>query len=133
MQFIRILLADDFRTWRSSVVSILSRRTDLQVVAEASDGIEAVERAEEFKPDLILLDIAMPRMNGIEAARIIRSLSPESKILFMSQECSAGIAQEAFNAGAQGYVLKTDADSELLPAIGTILEGGQYLSRHLEP
>jgi DNA-binding NarL/FixJ family response regulator len=93
--------------------------------------LEAVERAEELKPDLVLLDIGLPRVNGIEAGRRIRKISPNSKILFVSQESSADVVLEAFDLGAQGYLLKADAADELLPAVDAVLQGRQYLSRRL--
>jgi hypothetical protein len=95
--------------------------------------LEAVERAEELQPDLILLDIGLPRLNGIEAGRRIRKVAPNSKILFVSQELSADVVQEALDLGAQGYLLKDDAAGELLPAVDAVLQGRQYLSRRLRP
>ncbi len=132
MVSIRILVADDFGPWRSSVRHILAKRRDLQVVGEAADGLEAVQRAEELQPDLILLDLSMPDLNGIEAARRIFRVTPKSMILFVSQERSAAIAREALNTGAHGYVIKTDANSELLCAIAAVLQGKRFMSSQLE-
>jgi len=100
----------------------------LQVICEVSDGLEAVHKAEELKPDLILLDIGLPTLNGIEAARQIRKLAPDSKIVFLSQESSAEVVEEALRLGAWGYVLKTRAGSDLLPAVEAILSGKRFVS-----
>ena len=124
-------MVDDYEPFRRFVCSTLGKRRDLQVVGEASDGLEAVRKAEELQPDLIVLDIGLPTLNGIEVARRIRKLSPESKILFMSQESSADVAQEAFSLGALGYVVKAHAGSELLAAVEAVCEGRQFVSRGL--
>jgi DNA-binding NarL/FixJ family response regulator len=129
----KILVVEDLDRFRQFVVQSLRRRAEFQLIYEASDGLEAVERAEELKPDLILLDIGLPRVNGIEAGRRIRKVSPNSKILFVSQERSADVVQEALHLGAQGYLLKADAGGELLPAVDAVLQGRQYLSRRLRP
>ena len=100
----------------------------MQIVGEASDGLEAVRQAEELKPDLILLDIGLPTLNGIEAARQIRSLAPESKIIFLTQESSADVVREALSLGAWGYVVKARAGSDLLPAVEAVLLGKQFIS-----
>jgi len=100
----------------------------LQVVGEASDGLEAVQKAVELRPDLILMDIGLPTLNGIEAARQIRKLAPESKIIFLSQESSAEFVQEAFRLGACGYIVKTRAESELLTALETVISGKKFVS-----
>jgi DNA-binding NarL/FixJ family response regulator len=92
-----------------------------------SDGLEAVQKALERKPDLILLDIALPSLNGIEAARRIRKLVPESKIIFLSQESSADLVQEALSLGAHGYVVKAKAGSELLTAVETVISGKKFI------
>ena len=120
---VRILVVDDFEPWRQQVCSILQIRPGLRVVAEIADGLEAVQKAEELQPDLIVLDIGLPLLNGIEVARRVRKVSPKSKILFVSQESSADVVQEALRTGARGYVLKTDAGSELLIAINVVLRG----------
>jgi DNA-binding response OmpR family regulator len=99
----------------------------LQIVGEASDGLETVRKAEALQPDLIVLDIGLPTLNGIEAARRIRKLSPGSKILFISQESSSAIVHEALALGALGYVVKTHAGNELLEAVDTVLRGGQFV------
>jgi len=128
---VRILVVDDFEPWRQQVCSILQIRPGLRVVAEIADGLEAVQKAEELQPDLIVLDIGLPLLNGIEVARRVRKVSPKSKILFVSQESSADVVQEALRTGARGYVLKTDAGSELLIAINVVLRGEQFVSRRL--
>ena len=133
MRSCKILVVEDFDRFRQFVVLSLRQRAEFQLIYEASDGLESVERAEELKPDLILLDIGLPRVNGIEAGRRIRKVSPNSKILFVSQESSADVVQEALHLGAQGYLLKADAAGELLPAVDAVLQGRQYLSRRLRP
>jgi DNA-binding NarL/FixJ family response regulator len=129
----KILVVEDFDRFREFVVSSLRERAEFQLIYEASDGLEAVQRAEELQPDLILLDIALPRLSGIEAGRRIRTISPNSKILFVSQELCVDVVQTALHLGAQGYLLKADAGGELLPAVDAVLQGRQYLSRRLRP
>ena len=126
---IRVLVVDDYEPWRRYFATTLRKELGLQVIGEASDGLEAVQQAQELQPDLILLDIGLPRLNGIEAARRIRKLSPESKILFVSQECSVDLVQEALRTGAQGYVVKTDAKSEVVEAVNTVLRGDQFVGK----
>jgi DNA-binding NarL/FixJ family response regulator len=128
---VRILVVDDFEPWRRHICSTLKARQELQVVGEASDGLEAVQLAEGLKPELILLDIGLPTLNGIAAARQIRKLTPESKIIFVSQESSPDVVQEALNVGARGYVVKTMAARDLIAAIEAVLEGRQFVSSGL--
>jgi len=125
---IRVLVVDDNEPWRRYLAAALRKEQGLQVIGEASDGLEAVQKAEELQPDLILLDIGLPTLNGIESARRIREVSPASKILFVSENRSAGIAEEALSTGAGGYVLKSDAAGELLPATKAVLEGKRFIS-----
>jgi DNA-binding NarL/FixJ family response regulator len=130
---IRILVADDFEDWLRQVRLLLQPVPEWQVVCEVSDGLAAVEKAGALRPDLILLDIGLPKLNGIEAARRIRQLSPTSKIVFLSADNSADVVQVALSTGAHGFVHKACARSELLPAIDAILRGGQFVSNTSKP
>ena len=122
---VRVLVVDDFEAFRWFVRKIL-QGTELQIVAEASDGMEAVQLAQALQPDLVLLDIGLPKLNGIDAAHRIRNISPQSKILFVSQESSADVVEEALKSGASGYLVKTEAGSELLAAMDAMLAGGRF-------
>lgn len=128
---VRVLVVEDYEPFRRFLCWTLMERRALKIVGEAADGVEAVRRAEELKPDLILLDIGLPSLNGIEAARQIRKLAPESKILFVSQESSSEVVHEAFSLGAAGYIMKTTASTELPAAVDAVLEGRQYLGSGL--
>jgi DNA-binding NarL/FixJ family response regulator len=127
-------VVDDYKPFRQFVSSRLQSTSSVYVCWEAWDGLEAVQKAEELQPDLILLDIGLPKLNGIEAARRIRKVSPGSKILFVSQESSADAVREALGTGALGYVVKTDARRELLEGVSAVLRGerfvGQRFSAH---
>jgi len=114
---IRILIVDDFEPWRISVRSILKSDPSLRVIGEARDGVEGVEKAATLHPDVVLLDIGMPRLTGIEAAKRIRQACPESKIIFLTQEDSSDVRSVALDTGAAAYVLKSTAARELLLAI----------------
>jgi CheY-like chemotaxis protein len=129
---IRILIVDDFKPWRLKIRSLIQRRPEWQVLSDASDGLEAVRKAAELKPDLILLDIGLSELNGIDAAREIFRVSPQTKILFVTQQTSADMKQAALATGAMGYVLKTDAARELLTAMETVLRGELFVSRRIE-
>jgi DNA-binding NarL/FixJ family response regulator len=129
---IRILLVDDYEEWRTQVRLLLQARPEWQVIREVSDGSEAVRMAEELKPDLILLDIGLPKLNGIEAARRTQQLSPNSKIVFLAADNSLDMVQEALSTGVQGYVYKARVQSELLPAIDAVLHGKQFLTNVLK-
>src|SRR6266436_2651248 len=107
MGSVRVLVVEDFASFRRFICSTLATNPDLQVICEVADGLEAVEKAEELKPNLILLDIGLPSLNGIDAARQIRRCAPKSKIIFLTQESSADVVQEALSLGALGYVSKT--------------------------
>ena len=128
MAAIRILVADDFEPWRRSVCSMLKGQAELQVVGEAADGEEAVQKAQTLKPHLILLDIGLPKMNGIEAAKRIHQLVPGARILFLTQNNDKDVVTAALRTGAQGFVLKTDAGTELLPAVAAVLGGNDFVS-----
>jgi DNA-binding NarL/FixJ family response regulator len=127
----RLIVVDDFAPFREVICSKLRQEPGLQIIAEVSDGLEAVRQAAELKPDLILLDIGLPALNGIAAARQIRELVTHSKIIFVTQESSPAVVQEALDLGAQGYVVKTSAAADLLPAIEAVLQGRQFVSSGL--
>jgi DNA-binding NarL/FixJ family response regulator len=127
-----VFVVDDFEPWRRFARSALSREPDLDFIGEVSDGVVAVQKAQELQPDLILLDIGLPSLNGIPAARKIRDVSPKSKIVFVTENRAEEMVIEAFRAGGRGYVLKSDAGSELLPAIRTVLRGELFASACLD-
>jgi len=122
---VRILVADDHEAWRRKIREILGSRLELTVLCEACDGLQAVQKAVELCPDVVLLDIGMPRLNGIAAAKIIRQHSPNCKVVFVTLNGDACIRSAALDNGAQGYVLKAQAAKELLPAIESALRGGR--------
>ena len=124
-------MVDDYEPWRGFVSSTVQRFPELQVIGEASDGIGAVRQAEELQPDLILLDIGLPELNGIEAARRIRSVSPGSKIIFITESRAPEIATEALRTGGSGYVVKSAAGSELFNAISAVLGGNRFVTNSL--
>jgi DNA-binding NarL/FixJ family response regulator len=123
----RVLVVEDSEPFRKFISSTLGKRSELRIVGEVTDGLEAVQQAEKSHPDLILLDIGLPMLNGIEAARRIRTFSPDSKILFVSQEFSADVVHGALGTGAHGYVVKTDAGRELLKAVDAVLRGERFV------
>jgi DNA-binding NarL/FixJ family response regulator len=128
---VRTLVVDDFASFRRRVCWMLEENPEIRVIGEAGDGLEAVQKAEEFQPDLILLDSDLPKLSGIEAARQIRKTAPKSKILFLGQDLDPAVVQEAFSLGARGYVVKSDASRELLSAVKVVILGKQYVSRAL--
>ena len=123
----RVLIAEDSGVFRRFLSSTLQNGPGLRVIGEASDGLSAIQQAQELRPDLVVLDVGLPKLNGIEAARVIRERSPRSKILFVSQESSGDVIQEAMNTGAHGYVTKINAGHALVPAVGAVLRGEIFL------
>jgi CheY-like chemotaxis protein len=128
MSLTRVLVVEDYEPFRRFVRTVLGRRPDFQIIAEVSDGVAAIEKTRELGPDLVLLDIGLPGLNGIEAARRIRTLVPQCKIIFMTQESSLEVVEEAFRLGARGYVIKSLAGSDLLPAVDAVRAGGHFVS-----
>jgi len=126
----RLLIVDDFEPFRRYACSILKGRSEFRVT-EASDGLEAVQKAEEQQPDVILLDIGLPILNGMMVARRVAKLAPASRVLFVTQESSPVVVREALGLGAVGYVHKQRAQSDLLPAIDAVLGGAQFVSKGL--
>jgi DNA-binding NarL/FixJ family response regulator len=125
-----VLVADDFEPWRAFACSELRKCDGAYFVQQTADGLETVQKAHELQPDLILLDISLPKMHGIEAARQIRSECPKSKILFVSEDRSLDIVREALSTGARGYVVKSDG-SELLAAVDAVRQGHFFVSKSL--
>lgn len=128
---VRVLIVDDSPLWRDLLCRQLEGDPNLSVIALASDGSGAVRKAGELQPDLVLLDVRLPQMDGISAAREIRRISPRTTILMVSCESHPAIVQAALHAGACGYVYKFAAGKDLLAGIETVLAGGQFLSRAL--
>jgi len=127
---LRILVVEDHAPFRHLICTDLRQRAEFQIL-EAADGLEAVQKAEELQPDLILLDINLPKMHGFEAAKQIRRLAPRARLLFMSQESSSDIVRHALGLGADGYVHKLSAATDLLSAIDAALAVQRFVSRSL--
>ena len=126
---IRVLVVDDFEPWRRYICSTLQKDPQFEIIGEESDGLQAVRKANETQPDLILLDVALPTLNGIAALQQILQCSPKSKILLMSVERSCDVADEGLRNGAAGYVVKADAANDLSSALEAILQNRQFVSR----
>ena len=126
-----VLVVDDFEPWRRHVCSTLARSSRWKVVAEAADGPEAVQKAIDLRPDLILLDVGLPTLNGIEAARRILATDPSLRILFVSEHQSWEVAEAALCTGARGYICKSDSGRELSPAMDAIVDGRRFIAERL--
>jgi two-component system, NarL family, nitrate/nitrite response regulator NarL len=128
---IRVLIVDDHRAFRQWVRSRLESSERFEIAEEAGDGNEAIAKAQEQKPDLVLLDIGLPGMNGIETAILLRGAIPHGKILFLSENSDCEVIKAALNDGSNGFVLKSEAASELLLAIEAVLRGEKFTSKRL--
>jgi DNA-binding NarL/FixJ family response regulator len=131
MSYQRVLLVEDFCTFRRAIRTMLESHAEFQVVGEAEDGEAAIQLAAKLLPDIILLDINLPKWNGLQIMPQVLKLSPSSKIVFLTQEPSPEVAEEALRLGALGYVVKSDAGGELLKALEAIMREERYLSRRL--
>ena len=125
---LRILVVEDHPAFRRLICTALQRRAEFQTI-EAADGLEGVQKAEELQPDVILLDINLPKLHGFEVAKQIPRLAPRARLLFLSQESSPDIVRKALSLGAHGYVQKLSAGTDLLPAIDAVLDGQRFVSR----
>lgn len=131
MSLVRIVVVDDFKQWRDFVRVCFEKRPDVHILGFASDGLEAVQKARDLQPDVILMDINLPELNGIQAAEQIRQLVPKTKILFLTGQADAETVRDAFRAGGDGYILKWDASEELIIGMETVLLGKRFTSRSI--
>ena len=128
---IRVLVADDYEPLRRFATSTLEKLPQLKLVGEASDGLEALGKAQELQAELILLDINLPKLNGFEVARRVLEHVPQLKIIFFSEDRSFDVAEDALRLGVYGYIVKSDAGRELIPALEAVLREKQYVSSSL--
>jgi DNA-binding NarL/FixJ family response regulator len=128
---IKTLIVEDHADFRAMLCLILQESTQCQIIGIALDGVDAVQKAEELQPDLILLDLGLPKLNGIEVTRRIRKLSARSKVLIISQDSSPEMVEGALRAGAHGYLLKSDA-TEVSLAVDAVLQHSPFVSSSLE-
>jgi len=127
------MVVEDSPLFRSFICSQLEQNPELEVICEVWNGSEAIKKAEELKPHVILLDLSLPTLNGFDVARRILELAPESKIIVLSQETSLEVVAVAMKLGASGYVFKTHAGLDLLPAIDAVRSGTRFVSSALHP
>jgi len=132
MDTIRVMIADDHAILRAGLRSLLALQEDMELIAEAIDGQDAVNKAEQNKPDVLLMDITMPGMNGIEALKHVRKVSPESRVLILTMHDDHAYLRSVLAAGGSGYLVKRAADTELLAAIRTVHQGRSYIDVGLE-
>ena len=124
---VTIIIADDHRIFRKGLKSLLSEKEQIQVMAEADDGDEALEMTRKYKPKIVIMDIGMPKMDGIEATRQIRERLPETEVIILSMHAKKAYIDQVLQAGAKGYVLKDSDEENLIAAINTVYNGGFYL------
>jgi DNA-binding NarL/FixJ family response regulator len=129
---INIFLADDHRAVRQELISLLKKETDFVVVGEASNGLEAVEMVERLCPDVLILDIMMPKMTGLEAAGILGKTCPSTQIIMLSMHKDEGYISEAFRLGAKAYVLKDNSAEELIAAVRQVNQGKYFLGPSMD-
>jgi DNA-binding NarL/FixJ family response regulator len=120
---------DDFEPWRRSLCSFLQKDPAWQIICEASDGLEAVEKSRELQPDIVLLDVGLPTLNGIEAAKQIREVAPGSRVVFLSANTCPDVVREALRVGGCGYVVKSDARGDLVAALEAAIANKQFVGR----
>jgi len=131
MSAVRILVVDDHEIVRRRLSSLLAKRPEFDVISEATDGYQAVQKSRDLQPDVVVLDISMPGMSGLETAPQIRLVAPGAEILFVSQHDTLSMVREALSTGARGYVLKSDAGTDLVNAVLAVSQQKEFLSRKL--
>ena len=127
----RIIIVDDHGIVREGLISLLQNQSDMEVVGEGQDGQVAVELAEQLSPDMVIMDMSMPNLNGIEATRLILQHRPNTRVIILSMHSDRHIVKETLEAGASAYVLKSNLFDEMLRALETVAKGGRYLSPHI--
>jgi len=130
---ISVLVVDDIQLIRERLCAILSESSDVIVVAEASNGCDAIEKARKYQPDVVLLDISMPELNGLQAAPLIKQAAPTAQILIVTQHNSHFIVRAAFAVGVLGFMEKKEAGKELLEAVKQVFSKKTFLSKSLQP
>lgn len=133
MASVRIFIVDDSGPWRRAICSMLQEYKDMEVICEGSDGLQAVEKSAALQPDVVLLDIGLPNLNGLEAARQIRKVSPHSRIIFVTSHNDPDLVDEALRIGASGFVIKADAASDLLSAVSAVMRNQRFVRRRFFP
>jgi len=128
---LRVLLADEIESWREFASSILRKDPSLEVVCQVSDGLKAVQMAEKLQPTVVLLNVSLPNLSGIQAGGWIRKLAPNTKIVFLSEELEADIVQVAMKLGVRGYILKCEAARDLVAAIHAVSRGETFFTCQL--
>jgi DNA-binding NarL/FixJ family response regulator len=128
---VRVLIVDDFPAWRSFVALQVKKKKPWKIVGEASDGVEAIQKACEFRPEVVVLDIWLSGLTGLEVAQCILRDLPATRILFLSENRSCEVVQECLRIGGSGYVLKSDSAKDFLPAMAAVLRGEIFLSTNL--
>lgn len=133
MASVRIFIVDDSGPWRRAICSMLQEYKDMEVICEGSDGLQAVEKSAALQPEVVLLDIGLPNLNGLEAARQIRKVSPHSRIIFVTSHNDPDLVDEALRIGASGFVIKADAASDLLSALSAVMRNQRFVRRRFFP
>jgi DNA-binding NarL/FixJ family response regulator len=128
----RVLIVDDHAFVRRGVQTILESQPDWELCAQATNGKEAIRMVEQFRPDVVLMDVTMPEMDGIQATRIVRSTNPRIKIILLTLHESTEVLRSGFRAGANGYLLKADAEEELIRALLIVIADGSYVSPKID-
>lgn len=128
---VRILIVDDFEIVRRNLCRLLASEPDFEVVSQAATGVEAIKQAAQYQPDVVLLDISMPELNGLAATPLIRKVAPNSKILIISNHDNAGFVREAFSAGALGFLSKDDLGTEIVSAVRKVNNNETFLGKSL--
>ena len=129
---VTILVVEDHEPFRRLICSSLQRAPEFRVVGETPDGLDAVTKAKELQPGVVLLDLGLPKLHGLEAARRMRAVAPDSRILVVSQESSVDVLREALDVGASGYLLKTRANADLLVGVNSVAAGALFVGRGLD-